>query len=212
MADHPSVRAAAPAQGPIPINRRHDRREDILDAATRLFAERTFAATPVPLVAAEAGVGTGTLYRYFPSKETLGNAVYQRAKGRFLAQAGQIGSEYDDPRQLFAAWWKALFDFASSYPEDFAFLEHQQHAGYLDERSRELSAHVDQAVHEVLRGAQRQGAVRALDPAVLTALVFGAFVGIDRQARAGDLQLDDMTRAATEAAVWDLLSGKGDTQ
>ena len=58
-----------------------DKREAILDAALHLFTERTFAACPVPLVAERAGVATGTIYRYFPSKEALVNEVYRRWKG-----------------------------------------------------------------------------------------------------------------------------------
>lgn len=48
-----------------------DKREAILAAALDLFAERTFEGTPVPLIAERAGVATGTIYRYFESKETL---------------------------------------------------------------------------------------------------------------------------------------------
>jgi AcrR family transcriptional regulator len=198
--NHPSQLAA-----PIPISRRRDRRSDLVDAAIKLFAERTYAATPVPLVAAEAGVGTGTLYRYFPSKEALGNAAFQRAKGRFLEGVAAIGGEYADPRELFSAWWGALFRFAAEHPDEFAFLEHQQHAGYLDAESHALAAQVDEAAAAVLRDAQANGEVRDGDPTLLVALVFGAFIGIDRQARAGLLALDDHTRAATEPIVWALL-------
>ena len=57
------------------------KQEQILHAALELFTERTFAGAAVPLVAERAGVATGTIYRYFPSKEALLNAVYQQWKG-----------------------------------------------------------------------------------------------------------------------------------
>jgi AcrR family transcriptional regulator len=196
----------------IPISRRRDRRAELVDAAIRLFAERTYAATPVPLVAAEAGVGTGTLYRYFPSKEALGNAAFQRAKSRFLEGLADLDSEYADPRALFSAWWKALFRFALDHPAELAFLEHQQHAGYLDAQSRALAGDVDAAAVRALTSAQQSGHVRDGDAALLVALVFGAFIGLDRQARAGLLVLDDHTRETTEAVVWDLLRGPAATR
>ncbi|MFC5176149.1 TetR/AcrR family transcriptional regulator [Nocardioides taihuensis] len=46
-------------------------RELILDAALRLFLERGYDATRMEEVAEAAGVGTSTLYRYFPTKDLL---------------------------------------------------------------------------------------------------------------------------------------------
>ena len=45
-----------------------DKREAILEAALELFAERGFHGTAVPLIAAKAHVGAGTIYRHFKDK------------------------------------------------------------------------------------------------------------------------------------------------
>ena len=47
------------------------RRAEILDTATAVFAENGFAAADVQEIADKTGVGKGTIYRYFPSKEEL---------------------------------------------------------------------------------------------------------------------------------------------
>lgn len=47
------------------------RRREILEVATRQFAQHGYAATDLQLVANELHVGKGTVYRYFPSKELL---------------------------------------------------------------------------------------------------------------------------------------------
>ena len=49
-------------------------RQQILDAAKRLYATGDFARPE--RVAREAGVGVGTLYRHFPNREALAAAVY----------------------------------------------------------------------------------------------------------------------------------------
>lgn len=54
------------------------RREEILDAATRLFAERGFPDTDLDSVAAVIGVAKGTIYNYFPSKRDLFLAAVDR--------------------------------------------------------------------------------------------------------------------------------------
>lgn len=47
------------------------KKDAILRAATRLFAERGFANTPTILLAREAGVAEGTIFRHFKSKEEI---------------------------------------------------------------------------------------------------------------------------------------------
>lgn len=48
-----------------------NRRNQILDAATKLFAEKGFHHTTVEEIANLAGVGKGTVYEYFPSKKDV---------------------------------------------------------------------------------------------------------------------------------------------
>jgi len=55
-----------------------ERRKDILDAALQLFARRGFSETTVGDIAAEAGMATGTVYLYFPSKEHVLLGLHER--------------------------------------------------------------------------------------------------------------------------------------
>lgn len=72
-----------------------DKRVRILDAARRLVAREGFRGTAVEAVAAEAGVATGTVYRYFPSKSALFvevvGRVSEREVGVVAAIAGRPG-------------------------------------------------------------------------------------------------------------------------
>jgi AcrR family transcriptional regulator len=73
---------------------RAQRREQILDAATRAFARTGFAATGLDDIAAEAGVTHVIVYRHFASKTELYRAVLDRARTR-LAETVGIGT-YDE--------------------------------------------------------------------------------------------------------------------
>ncbi|MTD57994.1 TetR/AcrR family transcriptional regulator [Amycolatopsis pithecellobii] len=80
--------AARPVRGSRPSNRR----ELILDAATELFAARGYEAVNVADVAVEVAVAPSALYRYFRSKESLLEAVLERA-GNTLSIATRSDAE-----------------------------------------------------------------------------------------------------------------------
>jgi AcrR family transcriptional regulator len=193
-----------------------DKREAILAATLELMNERTYDGTPMPLVAQRAGVGAGTIYRYFESKEALANAVYQDCK-RVMQQCLVAGGEEEGvarrrartsserARAELHGLWRGLFEFLRKHPAACRFLETHQHTSYLDGASRAVSAAVLQHPVDVVRRCQASGAFRAGDPAVLIALAFGAFVGLVKESEAGHFPLDEKTVAASEAAVWDLL-------
>ena len=67
------------------IQELQDKRTQIIEAATRLFARRGYAGANISQIAAEAGIGKGTIYEYFASKEDLFFAVfewYMQASGK----------------------------------------------------------------------------------------------------------------------------------
>lgn len=64
-------------------------RKAILRAAIGLLTERGYAGCSVAAVAARAGVATGTVYRYFPSKTDLVTEVFRMAAGREVAAVAQ---------------------------------------------------------------------------------------------------------------------------
>ncbi|MDX1382686.1 MAG: TetR/AcrR family transcriptional regulator [Thermoanaerobaculia bacterium] len=157
-----------------------DRAGAILDSALELFGERSYGQTPVPLVAERAGVAAGTIYRYFPGKQGLVNAVYRRWK-QALAEAVLDGLDGEgDPETAFREAWARLCAFVVAHPKAFAFLETHHHAPYLDAESRQASLRLDTAIAEVVAGWQRRGAVRTGDPPTLVAQVYGGLVGVAR--------------------------------
>ena len=57
-----------------------DKRNAILDAATRVIAERGLSAAPTSEISKRAGVAEGTLFTYFKAKDDLINALYREIK------------------------------------------------------------------------------------------------------------------------------------
>ena len=70
--------AAEPAGVEPSRQRGRDRVAAILGAATELFAEKAYDAVTMTEVAARSGAAIGSLYRFFPTKEALGDALLVR--------------------------------------------------------------------------------------------------------------------------------------
>ena len=64
------------------VARLNETRERIVAAALTLVAQHGYGGTGIPAIAAEAGLSTGALYRYFPSKAELFDEVFRRASQR----------------------------------------------------------------------------------------------------------------------------------
>ncbi|WBV41572.1 TetR/AcrR family transcriptional regulator [Pseudoroseomonas cervicalis] len=84
MSGPPAARPGRPRSGRPPKGESAEMAGRIIDAAARLFATQGFAATSMEQVAAACHAGKDTLYRRFPSKTALFNAVLERLRGRIL--------------------------------------------------------------------------------------------------------------------------------
>jgi AcrR family transcriptional regulator len=83
-------------------------RERILEVAKVAFTRHGAEAT-LDEIAREAGVGSGTLYRHFPDRDTLIEAVY-RSEVEKLSGAGQRYAERMPPLAALRAWMLLFID------------------------------------------------------------------------------------------------------
>lgn len=160
---------------------------------------------------AEAGVGAGSLYRLFPSKEALVNAVFRDAKKRLgAALAGSLeagaGPEAS-ARAGFDRLWENLTRFADADPIAFRFLELQDHVRYLDGESRQLELSVLAPLFLACLDLQRRGIFRVeLGADASMALVWGAFVGLVKSERLGYVKRTPAMLEAARDACWRALA------
>ncbi|MEO7330484.1 MAG: TetR/AcrR family transcriptional regulator [Minicystis sp.] len=187
--------------------KRENLRAKVLEAALALFAERGYHGTSIPSVMEEAGVGAGSLYRLFESKEALVNAVFREQK-RKLERA--LREDLDltlAPRALFNAFWQRLAAFARAEPTALRFLELQDHVPYLDGESRALELTVLAPILLACVQMQERGVLQAtMRPDTMIAFVWGAFVGLVKAERLSYLTLDDATVTSARDACWRALA------
>jgi AcrR family transcriptional regulator len=173
--------------------RRPERRAAIIDGAATAFARGGFAATSMAEIAAAAGVSHLIVYRHFDSKETLYEAVLERALELLtaaVADEGAIGSHGPTPAALLAAaradrsMFEVLWRHATREPE-FARYADRARDLLCDATETALAPHV---APEHLRWA-----ARATNGYVVEAVL----VWVED----GDPRYDDRFIAATNAAL-----------
>jgi AcrR family transcriptional regulator len=101
-------RSTTPVRPPHPTPAAHAAhaavmRERIVEGAKRAFAASGFRGAAVPVIAAEAGVSVGLIYRYFPSKEELFLAVCERETQARLDDLATGLGRIGNPRERLAA-------------------------------------------------------------------------------------------------------------
>ena len=83
-------------------------REHILRIAHEAFAED--GAVSLNSIAKRAGIGAGTLYRHFPTREALILAVYRHDVQRLVDSVSDVLAE-NAPLQAFRVWFHTLADY-----------------------------------------------------------------------------------------------------
>src|SRR5215475_11267672 len=85
----------------------------LLDAASAAFLEHGADDVSLEEIARRAGVGIGTLYRHFPTRQALLEAVYRDQVELLEARAEEL-LKTESPGDALADWLRALMKFSST--------------------------------------------------------------------------------------------------
>jgi AcrR family transcriptional regulator len=105
----------------VVLSRKKEKSALIIEAAAKVFARRGFSGTLMADIAVEAGIGKGTLYEYFDSKEDLFFAVFEwfvqateaEAKVSISALGGSASERLDALSDSLMSSWAQMKDMFS---------------------------------------------------------------------------------------------------
>lgn len=122
-----------------------DRRERIIAAASRLFAERGIATTTVRMIGEEVGVLSGSLYHHFASKEEMVDAIISSYFDDLLERYERVLAELDRPRDRLAGLTRESFRSIADHPEaceiyrnDYKYLASLPRFAYVVKATRDV--------------------------------------------------------------------------
>lgn len=164
----PAKRSQSAARKPRTDAQRN--RERILEAAKQAFT-RTGANASLDDIARQAGVGPGTLYRHFPAREALLEAVY-RTEIEKLAAAERTFAGTMPPKEALRAWLLLFIDAIATKKIIAAALNTL--AGGPAKAIEASYAQIHEAVRALVKRAIKSGDIRRdLDPVDLLRALIG---------------------------------------
>ena len=152
-----------------------EKREQILAAAVRVFAERGYEATRISDIANEAGVAYGLVYHYFGSRDAIRDAVFRETWSRMLEAvrtaeqtAGSAPERLELVVKIVLRAWRDDPDVVRLIVREVA-------------RSPRLQDELDQVgaalgtLERIVAVGQQEGTIRAsLDPSLCARMLYGA--------------------------------------
>jgi AcrR family transcriptional regulator len=153
-----------------------DNRERIVRAARKLIADGGMGAAQVAAVAAAAGVATGTVYRYFPSKADLLVEVIRRVGDREVEVMAAIARGDGSPAERLAA---AVRSFARRVVQGrrlaWALIAEPVDPA-IDAERLALRERYSALIADIARAGVATGEFPPQDPRVTAACVVGAMI------------------------------------
>jgi TetR/AcrR family fatty acid metabolism transcriptional regulator len=154
-----------------------DKREAILRAATKVFAESGYFNSKVADVARVAGVADGTVYLYFKSKEDILRSIFERGVGEMLAEARARISGLTDARERLREIARLHLESLSA-DRDLAIVFQVELRGstkFMEEFSAAGFAEYLRLIRETFEEGQRAKVFRAdLNAKIVAKVFFGA--------------------------------------
>ena len=142
------------------------RKAEILETATSVFADKGYRNTDVQTIADAIGVGKGTVYRYFPSKQELFFAAVDRGMTNFLEELANEADKHTEPLDRLAAVVHAYLNYFQVHP-DLVELLIQERAEFRDREKASYFLYCDERVgrwHDAFRRILATGQCRDLLP------------------------------------------------
>lgn len=146
----------------------------ILDAALHCFATMGYDATRIKHIAEAAKVSEGALYRHFPSKEAVAQALYSRYMQEYVKQLQSIAGNQTSVEQRLRDIISVSLASYRANPDAIIFI--------LVERPRLIAilpadfSYPITIVETIIREGQEQKSVRAGEPLLLASIFLGCLL------------------------------------
>lgn len=135
------------------------KKEKIIEAAIRLFCSLGFQNTSTTKITKEAGVGTGTLFLYFKSKDELVNSIYMEIKREMMDYHKVFAYESLPFKDQLQEFWSNIVNWGVSNPDKFKFMMQFKNSPYISQLTVQEIQEEHRYVEDVMNQAIVEGVI-----------------------------------------------------
>jgi len=153
-----------------------DKRERILRAAIKVFAEKGFFQAKISEIAKTANVADGTIYLYFDNKDDLLIQVFEEVMDRFLEGLGVSMKDVEGPVERIRLFLEHHLSMVETYPDVAAVIsvELRQSHKFMKEYKNPKFAQYLTVLADIVRDGAEEGVFRSdINPWMSARALFG---------------------------------------
>jgi AcrR family transcriptional regulator len=151
-----------------------DKKTAIMKAALKLFTERGFHGTSTAQISKDAGVATGTLFNYFPTKEDLINSLYFEVKGDLSHAMGEGLETENIFKDKLRNIWSNLVRWGVENQEEFLFVGQFCTSPYITKFTRDEVMKEYVFLHNLVDEGIKAGEIRDFSAELTIAMFYQA--------------------------------------
>lgn len=175
---------------------REDRTNGIILASIDVFSRTNYEKATTAMLAREAGVAEGTLYKHFHSKKELFLACCRYIEDQLISRYGAIYDDYRaDPLESLKGVAQAYLDFVKENPSMRKFLAFVLNNSFDGDFLAELTRFIDlnrQATERMIARAMELGQIdRGMDPKVMAWFFVGGYFTLILMTEMGEEAIRD---------------------
>jgi AcrR family transcriptional regulator len=191
------------------MTNRGQRREQILDAMLALVVKRGLHDAPMSVLAKKSGASPGVIYHYFPSKDALIRALYERVAALKHEAFFRGYSRHMSPRDALLLIWLNAYDFYRTHTREARFLDQYLSSPYSKtggERNLEDGDPVVKRIVKWMRPRKYGGLLKDLPPEAINSLTLGLAASLARSPN----RFSRATLTAIAETVWTAITAQSE--
>ncbi len=182
-------------------------KEEILQAALRLFTEKGYCNTSIADIRQEANVSTGTIYHYFKNKEAIADALFEDILQSLNNSIKEIKHKNKNAFERLRAIVELFFALTETAPDVMRFIISIRHQEFLSSRPPLSLSQPLQMLTQIMQEGVNKKELRRTDPIVAGASFYGTVTRMCQLRLEGVLQKElDWYLLDTWTAIWRALS------